>query len=192
MTRTRITLATSALVACVVFIQGAIVTLYGYGYDVASASAFDAAPGNVQNSQEILPFLPGILIGDLIVAVGFGAGVFVALRLIRSITADLSWKRVVIRGVLATAVGSVAVLAVRLLETLLTSVTIGPFPLGYSLTPSFDTGNAELGVANALGQLINPFVDYVPLVILGCVFLKLWLAAHPATAPAKDRVSVSA
>jgi hypothetical protein len=192
MTRTRITLATSALLACVVFLQSAILTLYGYGYDVASASAFDAAPGNAQNSQEILPFLPGILVSDLVVAAGFGIGVFVALRLIRSIAADLVWKRVVIRGILATAVGSVAVLVVRLLETLLTSVTIGPFPLGYSLTPSFDSGNVQLGVANALGQLINPFVDFVPLVVLGCVFLKLWLAAHPSSVEAKAPASVSA
>ena len=183
MTRTRITLATSALVACVVFIQSAILTLYGYGFDLASVAAFDGSTPDAQNTQQILPFLPGILVGDLIVAVGFGAGVFISLRFIRSIAGDLDWKRVVVRGVIATAVGSVAVLAVRLLETLLTAVRIGPFPLGYSFTPSFDSGNVQVGLANALGQLINPFVDYVALVILGCVFLKLWLGRIPPVTP---------
>jgi hypothetical protein len=192
MRTTRVTVVTAALVACVVFLQSGILTLYGYGFDLLSVTGLDGAPSNFQNSQEILPLLPGILFSDLTTAAAFGAGVLVSLRFIRSIGADLVWKRLVLWSVIATAVGAVAILVVRLLETLLTAVQVGPFPFGYSFTPSLGAGSVQVGVANALGELINPFVDYVPLVVLACVFLKLWLAAHPATAPAKDRASVSA
>ena len=192
MTRTRVALAVAGLIALVAFAQSAILTLYGYGFDLASASAFNGSAGNAQNSAEIFPFLPGILLSDLVTAAAFGVGVFVSLRFIRSIAAGLGWRRVVIRGLIAASVGAVAVLALRLVETLLTGVKIGPYPFGYSFSPSFDPGNVQLGLANAFGQLLNPFVNYLPLVILGCVFLKLWLAAHPTEVETKARASVSA
>ncbi len=192
MTRTRITLGASGLIGLVAFLQSAVLTLYGYGFNVASAAAFDGSTGNAQNSAEIFPFPPGILLSDLVTAAAFGAGVFVSLRFVRSIAADLGWKRVVIRGVMAASVGAVVVLALRLVETLLNGVKIGPYPFGYSFSPSFDPGNVQLGLANAFGQLLNPFVNYVPLVILGCVFLELWLAAHPTTVETKAGASVAA
>ena len=195
----RVLVISSALVACVIFIESTLLTVYGYLFNVASASAFDAAPGNAQNSAEILPFIPGILVGDLIVAAAFGVGVLISLRFVRSVAANLTWKRVVLRGIIATAIGAVAVLAVRIVESLLTSVQIGPYPLGYSFTSSFDPGNVQLGLANALGQLLNPFVEYAPLVVLACVFLKLWQARVPGveplltnSEPAKGRASASA
>ncbi|HEX3680607.1 MAG TPA: hypothetical protein VHU90_12875, partial [Galbitalea sp.] len=75
MRTTRVAVVAPALVACVVFFQSGILTLYGYGFDVLSVAGLDGAPSNFQNSQQILPLLPGILFSDLITAAAFGAGV---------------------------------------------------------------------------------------------------------------------
>jgi hypothetical protein len=199
MRTTRVVLVASALIAGVVFLQSAILTLYGYVFNIVSVATFDGSHTGNQSAADILPFLPGILISDLIIAAAFGVGVLISLRLIRPITADHGWKRVAVRGIIAAAIGAVAVLAVRMIGSLLTSVRIGPYPLGYSFTPSFDTGNVQLGFANALGQLLNPFIEFAPLVVLACVFLKLWVARVPPvkplltdTQPTKGRASASA
>jgi hypothetical protein len=95
-------------------------------------------------------------------------------------------------GLLASAFGAVAALIVRILETVLRSVTPGPYPFGYSFNPSIDSQTAQLGLLNAFGGLLSPFVYDAPLVILAFMFLKLWFAAHPAPLDAKDRASASA
>ena len=194
MTRTRIALVTGALVAGVLFIQTAILSGYGVGFEVASAAVEDSQSdtNGLSNVQQLVPYLPGILVSDLFYAAAFGAGVFVALRFIRPIETAFAWKRVILRGLVAAAIGTAAVLVVRLLQTLLTHVSLGPYPLGYSFTPSFDPNNLSLGLLNAFGSVLNPFVYNAPLVLLACAFLKLWLGAHTAPVePTETRAPAS-
>ncbi len=121
----------------------------------------------------------GSIVVDAILALGFAVGVFVSLRFVRPVSATSSWKSTILRGVVATAFGAVGIFLIRLLQTLLGSVKIGPYPFGYSFTASFNGNNAQFGLINALLVLVNPFISDVAIVVLACVFLKLWLKAHP-------------
>ncbi|HEY4266634.1 MAG TPA: hypothetical protein VGM94_00445 [Galbitalea sp.] len=123
------------------------------------------------------------LIGAFFAAAVFGAGVFVSLRWIASISATEGWKRVIRGGVIAAALGAAASLVLGLLEAVIGSFSAGLHPLGYAFGPSFNSGFAQDRVVGAIGAAPGVFVEWLPLVVLAVVLLRLWLARHekPAT-----------
>jgi hypothetical protein len=181
MTRTRVALVTGGLIAGILFAQSIVMTLWGLGFE-EFANAVLAGSNDFQggvDSQALLAGLPLALFFALIDRAAFGFGVFLSLRFVRRMDEDLTWKQFVLRAALATAVGAVVVLFVQVLETVLRSVTAGPYPFGYSFTPTFDSAASQTGLLNAFGGVLGSFVYNVPLVILVCVFLNFWLGARP-------------
>jgi hypothetical protein len=171
---------TSLIVGAVIIAQYVLLEIFNYAYDSA-----EQAVGEVRglNSSELVPFFIGDLVSEILYALGFAVGVFVSLKVVKPISSSLPWTSAMLRGVLATAFGAVGVFAVHVLEALLGSVKIGPYPFAYSFSASFDPTNFGFDVLNAFGSLINPFIYNVPLVVVACLLLKLWLSRTPAIGP---------
>ena len=194
MTRTRIALITSSLIAGVLLVQSMVLTLWGLGFQTFANAALAGSSNlsGVDDSAALWAGLPLALFFSVLDCAAFGLGVFLSLRFVKRIDDKVTWKHVVVRAALATVLGAVAVFIVRLLETILRSVTAGPYPFGYSFTPTFDSLASQTGLLNALGGLLPPAAEDAPLVILVCVFLRFWLSSHPAPAETKARASASA
>jgi hypothetical protein len=182
---TRVTLITGALVAGVLLVQGFILGLFGdvYGY-VGYGGSLGWFPLNAS--------LFVTLLTSLLHYAAFGAGVFVSIRYLAPLVAGDSWRRVIVRGVIATVCGAIAALAFEAIVSLIAAITIGAYPFGYSLDAGFDADRVQFGIQHMLGGALTPLVGWLPLTVLACVFLKLWLSAHPALVEARDRVSASA
>jgi hypothetical protein len=175
----------------VLFVQSTILTLWGFGFQEFANSAISDLGGDESEAKALIAGLPLALFFALIACASFGAGVFLFLRFIRPIDDTVRWKQLVWRGLVASAFGAVTSFIVQVLETVLRSVTPGPYPFGYSFTPSIDSQTAQFGLLNAFGGSLSPFVYDAPLVILAFMFLKLWFGAHPAVVAPKDRASAS-
>lgn len=185
MTITRVTLVTGALVAGALLVQGLILGLFGnaYGY-FAYGGALGGFPLNAS--------LFFTLLTSLLHYAAFGAGVFVSIRYLAPLVAGDSWRRVIVRGVIATVCGAIAALAFEAVVSLIAAITIGAYPFGYSLDAGMDPNRIQFGIQDAIGGALTPLIGWLPLTVLACVFLKLWLSAHPALLEPKDRVSASA
>lgn len=190
----RVVLNVVLIVAAIVFLQELVLWLYEFGFQVAAGYMFSPPP-----LEFFVNALPNFLISTLVLAVGFGGGAFVSLRWVAPVIATLSWRRVALRGLLAGVFGAVGVLVLRVIQGLLASVHIGPYPLGYSFSATLSAGDFGAEFLNALGAALSPFVYNLPLIVLACVFLRLWSARVPAgtpllsqAAPAKGRASASA
>ena len=186
MTTTRVTLITAGIVAGVLLVQGVIVGVWSTAFGFIALGGF-AAPINAM----INPGLFWTLLTGLLHYAAFGAGVFLAIRYIAPVRADDSWRGTISRGVVATVAGAMAALIFDGVVSVIAAITIGAYPFGYSFNGSLDPGRIQFGFQNTVATAITPLIEWLPLVVLACVFLKLWLAAHPATAPAKDHVSAS-
>jgi hypothetical protein len=184
MTRTRITLTAAALIGAALAVQGLVLALWSTGIGVAGFGLQFAA------------VVPISLFWSLLVALlhyaAFALGVYLALRFLSPIGAQDSWRQTIIRAIIATIAGAVVAFAFAALVSLIASVTIGAYPFGYSLDAALDGNKIQYGIQNAIAGGLTPLIGWLPLTVLGCVLLKLWLAAHPATTPAKDRASASA
>jgi hypothetical protein len=187
MTRTRILLNTAGLIALVLAIQAVVLELWNLGILGVEFASGALSGGDLIN---------GYLFLDLLVSVlhcaAFGLGVFLALRYFAPVVATDSWRRTIIRGVLATVSGAVVAFAFYALVSLISAITIGAHPFGYALSAGVDASQVQYGIWNTIGTALNPLILWLPLTVLGVVFLKLWLAAHPTAVEATDRASVSA
>ena len=183
MTRTRVTLVTAGIVAGALAAQSLIVGLWNtvFGY-----LTFGGPAAGIFSVSLVWTLLTGLLH-----YAAFGFGVFVTLRFVVPVGGHDSWRRTVTRGILATAVGAIAALVFNLIVSLIAAITIGAYPFGYSLDAGVDPNRIQYGVQNTLAGAITPLVEWLPLVVLACVFLKLWLGAHPALTETKDRASAS-
>ncbi|HEY5229354.1 MAG TPA: hypothetical protein VIJ11_00495 [Galbitalea sp.] len=184
MTRTRINLITAGLIAGALAVQGFVLALWDVGLGVAGF-------GLVVSQLISVSVVWSLLVGLLHYA-AFGLGVYLALRFFAPIGASDSWRQTIIRAVVAAISGAVVAFAFAALVSLIASVTIGAYPFGYSLNAAVDGNRIQYGIQNAIAAALTPLIGWLPLTVLGCVFLKLWLIAHPAGTPAKDRASVSA
>ena len=135
--------------------------------------------------------MPGLALAGLVLALGMGGGAFASLRWVAPITAALSWRSVILRGVLAAAIGAIGVFVLRLAQSFLAAVSIGPYPFGYDFTASVNPDNLGNALLGDIGVAFAPFVYNAPLAVLACVFLKIWLSSHPGSVEAKDRASAS-
>jgi hypothetical protein len=69
-----------------------------------------------------------------------------------------------------------------LIEGVANAFGVGPHPLGYRFDPTFSVDNAHNYLIDSLGGAISPFLEWLPLVVLAVVFLRLWLAHHETRA----------
>jgi hypothetical protein len=129
---------------------------------------------------------------DLLHDAAFGVGVYLSLRYFAPVGAEVSWRQTIVRAIIATVAGAVLAFAVAALVSLVAAVTIGAYPFGYSLNAVVDGNRITFGIQNAVAAALTPLIQWLPLTVLGVVFLKLWLGAHPAVLDARDHASVSA
>jgi hypothetical protein len=184
MTRTSISLTVAACIAAALAVQGLVLGLWSTGIDVAGFGE--------PLAQLFGPDLFWALLVSLLHYAAFGLGVFLTLRFLAPIAAQDSWRRTVVRGIIATVGGAIVALAFSVLVSLIAAVTIGAYPFGYSLDAAIDGNRIQFGIQNAIAGALTPLVGWLPITVLGVVFLRLWIAAHPAAPAVKDRASVSA
>jgi hypothetical protein len=184
MTRTRISLITAGIIAGALAVQGLILWVW--------STALDILGFGLVITQIIGPNLfVGLLVAILHYA-AFGIGVFLALRYFAPIGASNSWRLTTVRAITVSVSGAVVAFAFSAIVSLIAAVTIGAYPFGYSLDAAVDGWKAQYGIQNAIAGAVSPLIEWLPLTVLGCVFLKLWVGAHPSTVEPKDRASVSA
>jgi hypothetical protein len=173
----------------VLLVQGVIVGVWNivFGYAAFGGSI-------VQFTEVFNANLFWTLLSGLLHYAAFGAGVFLSIRYIAPVRADGSWRRTITRGVLAAVSGAVAALVFDCVVSVIAAITIGAYPFGYALDGAVDPSRIQFGVQNTVAAAITPLIEWLPLVVLAGVLLRLWLAAHPATAKVaetKDRASVA-
>lgn len=183
MTPTRISLITAAAIAGGLAVQGLILSVW--------STAIGIAGFGVVITQFFGPNLMVALLVALLHYATFGLGVYLALRFFAPITISDSWRQTIIRGIVVTISGAVLAFVFSVVVSLIAAVTIGAYPFGYSLDAAVDPYRIQFGIQNAVAGGLAPLVQWLPVTILGCVFLKLWLSAHPASVETKDRASAS-
>jgi hypothetical protein len=190
MTRTRISLTAAGLIAAALAVQGLVLALW--------STAIGIAGFGLTSGQLFSAGLFWTLLVSLLHYAAFGLGVYLSLRFLAPIGGQDSWRQAITRAVIATISGAILALAFSALVSLVAAITIGAYPFGYSLDAGVDGSRIQYGIQNAIAGALTPLLGWLPLTVLGVVFLKLWLAAHPApveiTAPAeaKGRASASA
>jgi hypothetical protein len=138
----------------------------------AVASTFFYSGGLVN----ILSDFPSVLL----VTVPFSLGVFVSLWAIAPISHELSLRFVLTRAALAAACGVVLADLVRIILAFFGSISAtgsvfaNSFPI-----PSFDGGTFVSTLLGTLAYAIPYYLSVLPVVVLACVFLWLWLREHP-------------
>ncbi len=183
MTRTRISLTTAALIAAALAAQGLVLGVWG---TVIGVAGFGVPLG-----QNFGPSVFWSLLVALLHYAAFGLGVYLSLRFLAPIDVRTPWRQTIIRAIIATISGAIVALAFSALVSLVAAVTIGAYPFGYSLDAAVDGNRIQYGIQNAIAGALTPLIGWLPLTVLGIVFLRLWLTAHPAAVEAKDRASAS-
>jgi hypothetical protein len=125
MTRTRVVINTSLIVGAVIVVQYVLLAIFNYAYESVEQ---DAGELSGLNSSNLVPYFIGDLVSEIFYALGFAAGVFLSLRLVKPISWSLSWRSTILRGILATVFGTVGVFVMHVFESLLGSIQIGPYP----------------------------------------------------------------
>jgi hypothetical protein len=179
MTKTRVVLNASLLVAAFIVAQNLVLTIWGLVFDAANPEIVTVQLDNIN----VVPALFWGEVNEAIYALSVGVGVFVSLRFVRSVSGELGWRATIARGVIATAFATLAVLAMRLIETLISTLHVGPHPFGYSFDLTIRPDNVGESLFNVFGELLNPFVDSLPVVVLACVLLRLWLGRAARVQP---------
>jgi hypothetical protein len=177
-------LTAAALITAALLAQGIILGLWSTGFAILAFGT--------NLSQIVGMTLFWSLLVQLLHYAAFGLGVYASIRYVAPLSAGESWRQVIVRGVIATVVGALAALAFGAIVSLIAAVTIGPYPFGQSLNTQFDPLTYQYGLENMLAGALTPLIQWLPVTVLGCVFLRLWLAAHPWAIEATDRASVSA
>jgi hypothetical protein len=172
---TRNSLLTGAGVAAFILAAQIVGSLWDFLF---STAVFAQQGDEATNFPALTGGLVLGLIGTVFAAAVFGAGVFASLRWVRSIAATDGWKRVILGGVIAAALGTAASLVLGVLEAVIGSFSAGLHPFGYAFGPNFDSSFAQNRVVGAIGGAPAVFVEWLPLVVLAVVLLRLWLAHH--------------
>jgi hypothetical protein len=176
MTRTPVLVVTAAIVGGALFVVGFLEY-------VASFEAITVDGWSV---------FPTVVLELVVESVFFAVGVFLALRFFAPIRSDFEWRKVVIRGLIASVAGAIAIAVGMTIAGFIGSVGPGLHPFGYAFTPVLEISPFANWAYQTAQTAVRPFLENIPLVVLACVFLKLWLAAHPTTVETKDGASLSA
>jgi hypothetical protein len=189
MARTRVSLISAGILTGALVVLGIVLALWSIAF------------GFLNFGGSIAEFFTAGMFWSLLTAflhyAAFGVGVFVSLRFAAPVTDANSWRRVVRSGVIATIFGAVSAFIYGAIVSAIAAVTIGAYPFGYSLDAAVDPSRIQYGLQNVVAGALTPLLAWLPLTVLACVFLKLWLSAHPmiidqTNAAARDRVAVSA
>jgi hypothetical protein len=182
MTTSRVPFIAALIVAGVLVVQSFVSIWLSY----LSAAL---TPGVGLQGFPVLEFF----LNDVTRIIAFGIGVFLSLRFFAPIHAGDRWGRVIGRGFIAALVGTAVVFVVAIIWAILAAIHISAYPFGYSVDPSIDgaaVGNNVLLVFNAI---LNPLVEWFPIVVLATVLSRVWLARQPdateSVAVARDTVS---
>ncbi|MHA6694459.1 hypothetical protein [Homoserinimonas sp. A520] len=120
----------------------------------------------------------------------FALGVFASLWLVAPISAGLSLSRVVVRALVASGIGAVLALVVRVAWDAVWALQgVGPwFGHAFPALPHERLGHSLMfGVQAGIGA----FTLHLAMVVLGCVLLWIWPARHPSPhAVSADTTSV--
>ncbi|HEX4442339.1 MAG TPA: hypothetical protein VHZ81_02095 [Galbitalea sp.] len=171
MTHDRVALRAAALISAAGALFWVVGTLWNLGvYAVEAASG-----GLVGDSLGGLTFW--YILGNILRCAAFGLGVYVTLRC--SIDAKTPWRRTITRAILVSIGGVVVETVLTLAVTLIGSVTISQYPFVDSVDPGLNLNGVQIGLINAAEGLLPMLVTWMPLTVLGCVLLRVWLGAHP-------------
>jgi hypothetical protein len=128
-------------------------------------------------------FFPALL-AQLLTSVPFSLGVFVALWAIAPISHELGLRFVITRAALAAACGVVLADIVTIFIAFFGSLSASGSVFGTSLpVPSFNGDSFVSTVLSTLAFAIPYFLSTLPVVVLACVFLWLWLRKYPREHP---------
>lgn len=170
MTITRVWLVTSGLIAAGLAAMWILGTVWS---NVVGDSLFGAPTGDTAFTGETVWEMAQIVLHFA----AFGAGIFLALRYFVTIGPATSWGQTVARAVAATVGGAVVALIASLALSFLDASTLGPYPLGYQLQAGVDGNNLQYLLRTSLLGAVGPLVDWMPISVLGCVLMRVWLGS---------------
>ena len=110
----------------------------------------------------------------------FAIGVFLALWFVAPIAADLRLFHVITRALLVAAIGGALAIVVAIIGALL-----GAFNYSAGLSSNivanlgYDFGGALSRIGFAVSSGLTLFIGALPVVLLACVLLWIWLERHP-------------
>ena len=110
----------------------------------------------------------------------FAIGVFLALWFVAPIAADLRLFHVITRALLVAAIGGALAIVVAIIGALL-----GAFNYSAGLSSNivanlgYDFGGALSRIGFAVSSGLTLFIGALPMVLLACVLLWIWLERHP-------------
>ncbi|MCU1420519.1 MAG: hypothetical protein JWN36_170 [Microbacteriaceae bacterium] len=164
-----VALITGASVFAVLIVQALLTSLFGYLSLLMSGLAAQSTPWTVAELGPIaLTNLP------------FAIGVFLALWFVAPIASDLRLFHVITRGLLAAAIGGALAIVVAVVGALFGAFS---YSAGFSSNLAANLGYDFVGAFHRIGFALNSglslFVSAVPLVVLACVLLWIWLERHP-------------
>jgi hypothetical protein len=124
-------------------------------------------------------FFPALL-SVFLTSVPLALGVFVSLWAIAPISDELGLPFVLTRAALAAACGVVLADVVTIVLAFFGSLSATGSVFGNSFPiPSFNGGTFVSTLLGTLAYAIPYFLSTLPIVVLACVFLWLWLRDHP-------------
>jgi len=157
-------LITAALIAALILVQAVLSSLAAWlGSGFYQRVSFGAVA-----FDDFTPWQPYFVESFVTVTLPFALGVFLSLWLIAPLAGELTVRFVIMRGLLASAVGSVLVLIVAIGMGFVTMIGFG-----------FDIRGFAHSVIVAIGTAVNLFIYTTPIVVLAAVLLWLWLREHP-------------
>jgi hypothetical protein len=149
---------------------------------VLLAESFIVTTANLTMFAMTAPRGWGILgpLSGLIEFVPFGIGVFVSLRYVAPIQASSSWGSIVVRAIIAAALGVAAVFVVGAVQAAILTIGPGAQPFGYSFPGggSVNYDGLPYRLASSASSALSEFFGWLPLVVVAGIFQKLWLASR--------------
>lgn len=163
-----VALITGASVLAALVAQAFLLNLFGL---IASILAGQGLPGwwaPAVLGQSALTFLP------------FAIGVFLALWLVAPIAADLRLFHVLTRSLLIAGIGALLAIVVSVIAALFGAFSYSAeFSSNLFGNLGYDLSGALSRMGFALGTGLSLFASALPLVVLACVLLWIWLERHP-------------
>lgn len=175
MISSRVPLVSAAVVAGILLVQSIIIAVFGYSTLLPQL----AVQAGANELRSVLPGVFGSFFVTVVNIVVFGIGVFVSLRFVAPIRSTDGWLTAILRGVVATAIGAVALLVLGIIETLFATVTAGLYPFGYAFHPGIGVDAAGRDALDSVQAGVTALVEWSPLVILAGLVQKIWLQHHP-------------
>ena len=164
-----VALVTGAAVLAALVVQAVLAGVFGFiGVWMSGQGArFGGLPAD-SVGRAALTYLP------------FAIGVFLALWFVAPIAADLRLFHVLTRGLLVAAIGGGLAIVVAIIGALFGAFNYSAgFSSNIVANLGYDFGSVVSGIGAAISTGLTLFVNALPLVLLACVLLWIWLERHP-------------